>query len=57
MKHEDISEMIDDCIKRESKLTEWEQNFISDISWHYEDKGSLTDKQYEKLEAIWERIT
>ena len=46
-------QMIEDCEKRESKLSRWEYEFIVDIS----DNGSLTKKQSEKLEAIWERVT
>ena len=46
-------QMIDDCIKRQDKLSEWEINFIVNI----EDKESLSDKQIEKLELIWDKVT
>jgi len=50
---EDIAAMLDDCEKRESKLTEWEYRFIQDL-WS---KGHLTTKQQEKLNDILERVT
>lgn len=50
-------QMIDDCEKRESKLSRWEAQFIDSLS-HYLSKGlSLTPKQVETLEAIWEKVT
>lgn len=51
---EEVQTMIDDCIKRQSKLTEWEFNFIHNI--HEQDRP-LTKKQAETLENIWDRIT
>lgn len=58
---EDVPLMISDCIKRSNKLSEWELNFIKSINLHYDEKGSIKDKQFEelvkKLEVIWERAT
>ncbi len=52
--HEDeISTMIDDCIKRESRMSQWERDFIQSIS----EKDSLTERQVETLEKIWEKVT
>lgn len=50
---EEIELMIDDCMRRELKLSEWERNFIQSI---YE-KESLTDAQIAKLENIWDKVT
>lgn len=49
--------MIEDCEKRESKLSDWERSFIDSI-WMQLSKGhSLTAKQAETLDTIWERVT
>lgn len=53
---EEHQDMIEDCIKRESRLTEWELEFIQSINETVLSK-SLTEKQIEKLEKVWERIT
>ena len=52
---EDIVLMIDDCMNREAKMYEWEQNFIENLS--EKSSSGLTKKQIEKLHQIWERIT
>ena len=49
--------MIDDCMNRESKLTDWETVFIHSVVDQLEDGDTLTPKQCDKLEAIWDRIT
>lgn len=51
--HDEIRDMIVDCMNRESKLTEWEVDFIDSLM----DRDYYTDKQIEKLEKIWNRIT
>lgn len=51
----DAEAMLEDCIKRESKMNEWERGFIQSISEM--DIGNLSPKQYESLEKIWDRIT
>jgi hypothetical protein len=50
-------QLIEDCEERESKLSDWEREFIDSISRQLAAGRSLTDKQVEKLEAIWERVT
>lgn len=54
---DDIAQMIEDCEARDSKLSEWEQQFIDSIGRQLAKNGSLSPKQQERLEAIWERIT
>ena len=49
--------MLDDCIERQSKLNEWEINFVDSAYEFFENQGSLTPKQCTKLEEIWERVT
>lgn len=49
----DQSTMIEDCMNRSERLTEWESNFIESIST----REMLTDKQDEKLNTIWDRVT
>lgn len=49
--------MIEDCEKRESKLSDWERSFIDSISMQLSKGGVLTEKQAETLDTIWERIT
>lgn len=57
MNKDDIASMIEDCMNRESKLSEWEITFIQSLDEQFTKKGSITDKQWEKLDKIWERIT
>ncbi|KKL19927.1 hypothetical protein LCGC14_2460580 [marine sediment metagenome] len=54
---DDIPIMIEDCLQRESKLSEWEAEFIDSIDSQLRGEGSLTQKQQEMLERIWDRIT
>jgi hypothetical protein len=50
-------EMIVDCEDRESLLSEWETNFIESIDEQLAERGSLSSKQVEILEKIWNKIT
>jgi len=52
-------EMIKDCENRESRMTEWECKFISSLRDKLEltNPFPLTEKQVEKLDDIWNRIT
>lgn len=49
--------MIRDCINRESRMNEWEQSFIQDLDEKLSEGWMLTEKQTEKLDQIWERVT
>ena len=57
MADDDIAQMIEDCEARDSKLSEWEQQFIDSIGRQLAKTGSLSPKQRERLEQIWERVT
>lgn len=50
-------QMIADCEARESKLSEWERNFIDSLNQWLGADRSLTTKQMETLDNIWERVT
>ena len=49
--------MVEDCEKRESKLSDWERTFIDSLRAQLESDGALTARQAETLDSIWERIT
>lgn len=49
--------MVEDCENRESKLTDWERDFIDSIRTQLEHSRALSEKQADRLDAIWERIT
>ena len=55
--HDEHVKMIEDCEKRESKLSEWEQSFIDSLSTQIGRGRSLSNKQVETLARIWERVT
>ena len=49
--------LVEDCEKRESKLTEWEAGFVDSIRHRLEKEQPLSAKQTETLDKIWERVT
>jgi hypothetical protein len=50
-------QLIDDCEARESRLTDWERGFM-DTTRNQIGKGrALTEKQAERLQKIWDRVT
>jgi hypothetical protein len=54
----DWPSMIEDCQNREEKLTDWERSFIDSIERQLSQPGSsLSEKQRETLDRIWERVT
>lgn len=57
MSAEDPAVLIEDIEARESKLSDWERQFVDDLSKVLERGGSLTPGQQTKLEEIWERVT
>lgn len=54
---EEVITMIDDCIKRASKMSEWEQRFIESLKIQANNDKGLTHYQSMKLEDIWEKVT
>ena len=49
--------MVDDCEKRESRLNDWERNFIDSIRRQLDEDKPLSPKQAETLDQTWERAT
>ncbi len=49
--------MIADCEARESRLSEWESEFIQSLRERIDAGRSLTDKQAETLDRVWTRVT
>jgi len=54
---DEYQQLIDDCVDRQSQLNDWEINFLDSINDQVAEDGTLTDRQFEKLESIWERVT
>lgn len=54
---EEALQMIADCESRESRLSEWEAGFIDSISKQIERGRTLTEKQDETLNRIWDKVT
>lgn len=56
---EEVALLINDCLQvnRVGKMNRWEHDFMLSIHQQLEVNNSLTDKQIETLEKIWERIT
>ena len=50
-------ELIEDCEKRESQLTDWERTFIDSVRRWIESDRVPTPKQIETLDNIWEKVT
>lgn len=50
-------QMVEDCEKREAKLTAWEHDFIVSIRDQLEAGRRLSEKQADRLDEIWERVT
>jgi hypothetical protein len=55
--HDEHAVMVQDCINRESKLTDWERSFIDSIGKQLADGRRLSEKQAARLDEIWDRIT
>ncbi len=53
---DDNEAMIEDCLNRESRMTDWERGFIQSLG-ELNSIEDLSPKQLETLEKIWERIT
>lgn len=49
--------LLDDCEKRESRLTEWERSFVDSMRHQVEAGRRPTKAQVETLDEVWERVT
>ena len=54
---DEAEQMVEDCEARESKLTEWEIDFIDSIGTRLRHGNSLTEAQETTLTKIWNRVT
>ena len=54
---DDYRTMIDDCSDRESQMSEWECGFIESLDEQLYDTKSLSTKQIDVLNRIWEKVT
>jgi hypothetical protein len=54
---EEAMSMIDDCIKRDNKMSAWECDFIESIKEQLIARGKLSEKQMTTLNTIWEKVT
>lgn len=50
-------QMLTDCEKRESRLTDWERGFVDSLRAQIERGRTPSPKQVETLDTIWERAT
>ena len=50
-------QMVADCEARESRLSEWEANFIDSIRHQLARGRALTERQAETLDRIWNKAT
>lgn len=50
-------ELIEDCEKRSSRLSDWQLGFIDSLRRQLEQGRRPTEKQVEKLDEAWEHAT
>ena len=50
-------QQVEDCEKRESRLTDWERTFVDSIRSQIEQGLRPTQKQIEMLDRVWEHAT
>ena len=49
--------LIEDCRKRDHMLSAWDADFLDSIEERLSGNNTLTTKQVEKLEEIWNKAT
>lgn len=50
-------QMVEDCEARESRLTDWERTFVDSIKRQLGNGKTLSLKQIETLDELWEKAT
>ena len=50
-------QMVDDCEARESRLSEWERDFIDSLKHRLASGQALTTNQAGRLDEVWEKAT
>jgi hypothetical protein len=54
---DEYREMIDDCQSRADRMSEWESGFMDSIEEQLHDTKSLSPKQVDILNRVWEKVT
>lgn len=54
---EQYQTMVRDCFARIHMITEWEEEFLSSVKGYLDAGVSLSPKQFETLDNIWEKAT
>lgn len=49
--------LLDDCEKREERLTDWERTFVDSLRAQITEGRRPTTKQIDALDRAWERAT
>ena len=49
--------LLDDCERREERLSDWERGFVDSLRRQIEQGRRPTPKQIEALDRAWERAT
>lgn len=50
-------QLVEDCMKREERLSAWEHDFIVSVAARLESGRDLSPKQAETLDQVWEKAT
>lgn len=50
-------QLVEDCMKREERLSAWEHDFIVSVMARLEAGRELSSKQSETLDQVWEKAT
>ena len=60
MTQDRITELLEDCVSvstvQNCPFSKWEIDFIESVEEQFSERGSLTEKQTEILEKIWDKI-
>lgn len=57
MDSDDALQLIEDCEDRESRMSEWERDFVDSVKSQLGRGRSLSQKQTDVLETVWEKVT
>lgn len=49
--------LLDDCEKREERLSDWERGFVDSLRSQIAQGRRPTPKQIDALDTVWERAT
>lgn len=55
--NDEALQLIEDCENRESRLTDWERGFVDSVKRQIGSGRTLTEKQSDRLDEIWQRVT